>query len=216
MPNKTGIALLAAGAVLIGSALLLLLHNGNEDRFAKQESERLLKSVRFAITARATTEVRVPTEPPETQIGETTAADVPEPSDETEPKEMPTLELDGQRYLGVLEIPALELSLPVMADWDYDRLRRAPCRQFGSLAESNLVIAGHNYKNHFARLRSLKAGDTVHFVDINGVSHAFSVAAVKILAPEAVEDVQNSGYPLTLYTCTTGAASRIVVFCAAS
>ena len=128
---------------------------------------------------------------------------------------MPTVELDGQRYLGVLEIPALKLSLPVMADWDYDRLRRAPCRQFGSLAESNLVIAGHNYKNHFARLRSLKQGDAVTFIDMNGVTHAFSVAAVEILAPESVEDVQNSGYPLTLYTCTTGAKSRVVVFCSA-
>ncbi|MDD7308929.1 MAG: sortase [Eubacteriales bacterium] len=215
MPKKAGIALLAAGAVLIGSALLLLLHNGREDRFAKQESERLLESVRFAIRARVTTEVRVPTEPPETQPGETTAADVPSQPDETEPKEMPTVELDGQRYLGVLEIPALELSLPVMADWDYDRLRRAPCRQFGSLAESNLVIAGHNYKNHFARLRSLKPGDAVTFIDMNGVTHAFSVAAVEILAPESVEDVQNSGYPLTLYTCTTGAKSRVVVFCSA-
>ena len=202
MPKKAGIALLATGAVLIVSALLLLLHNGREDRFAKQESERLLESVRFAISARVTTEVRVPTEPPETQPGETTAADVPNQPDETEPKD-----------LGVLEIPALELSLPVMADWDYDRLRRAPCRQFGSLAESNLVIAGHNYKNHFARLRSLKPGDAVTFIDMNGVTHAFSVAAVEILAPESVEDVQNSGYPLTLYTCTTGAKSRVVVFC---
>ncbi len=215
MPKKAGIALLAAGAVLIVSALLLLLHNGREDRYAKQESERLLKSVRFAITARVTTEVRVLTKPPETQPGETTAADVPNQPDETEPKEMPTVELDGQRYLGVLEIPALELSLPVMADWDYDRLRRAPCRQFGSLAESNLVIAGHNYKNHFARLRSLKPGDAVTFIDMNGVTHAFSVAAVEILAPESVEDVQNSGYPLALYTCTTGAKSRVVVFCSA-
>ena len=30
-----------------------------------------------------------------------------------------------------------------------------------------------------------------------------------------LEDVQNSGYPLTLYTCTTGAKSRVVVFCSA-
>ena len=46
MPKKTGIAIVAAGAVLILSALLLLLYNRYEDAHAGQEAENLLETLR--------------------------------------------------------------------------------------------------------------------------------------------------------------------------
>ena len=36
---------------------------------------------------------------------------------------MPTVEIDGY-----LSVPSVGLELPVMAEWDYDRLKTAPCR----------------------------------------------------------------------------------------
>ena len=45
MPDKKGIAILAAGAVLILSALLLFIHNRREDARAGQEAESLLAGV---------------------------------------------------------------------------------------------------------------------------------------------------------------------------
>ena len=71
---------------------------------------------------------------------------------------MPAETINGYDYIGVLEIPALNLTLPIMADWDYDRLKIAPCRQFGSVETNDLVIAGHNYKTHFGYLDQLQVG----------------------------------------------------------
>ena len=51
MPKKTGIAIIAVGAALILSALLLLLYNRYEDAHAGQEAESLLASVEEAISA---------------------------------------------------------------------------------------------------------------------------------------------------------------------
>lgn len=216
MPKKAGIVLLAAGAVLIGSALLLLFRNNAEDHTAGQEAERLLVDVQSAIAVRTTTatprETDVPVSYP-AQSGADVPAETDAPAQSDVPEEMPIVNLDGERYIGILDIPKLNLSLPIMADWNETRLRRTPCRQFGSLTEENLVIAGHNYRAHFARLRSMQPGDTVTFLDMNGVTHSFHVNHVEILPEDAVEAVQNSGYPLTLYTCTTGAEERVVVFC---
>ena len=50
MPKKTGIAIVAVGAALILSALLLLLYNRYEDAHAGQEAESLLASVEAAIS----------------------------------------------------------------------------------------------------------------------------------------------------------------------
>ena len=129
------------------------------------------------------------------------------------PEEMPILWVGGYDYIGYLEIPALQLELPVMGDWDYDRLKIAPCRQFGSAGTRDLVIAGHNYEQFFARLGSLRTGDTVRFTDVEGRRITYTVHRVESLSPEAVEAVQYSGYDLVLYTCNESATTRIAAFC---
>ena len=127
--------------------------------------------------------------------------------------ELPVVELDGYEYVGYVEIPTLEVELPVMADWDYDRLKIAPCRQFGSSRTDDLVIAAHNYQTHFGRLKELQKGDTVRFTDMEGIVNTYSVSKCETLQPTEVDAVQNSGYDLVLYTCTLGGRTRVTVFC---
>jgi len=193
MPKKLGIAIVAMGAVLIVSALLLLLYNRREDARAGQEAESLLANVEAAISSNDS-EKRVPS------------------PEELDP-EMPVVMLSDYEYVGYLEIPSLGLKLPVMADWDYTRLRLAPCRQFGSSRTDDLVIAAHNYENHFGRLKELSEGDTVIFTDMEGIVNTYAVGKIETLKPEEVDAVQNSGYDLVLYTCTKGGKSRVTVFC---
>ena len=66
---------------------------------------------------------------------------------------MPTIEVDGNFYIGVLEIPDQELSLPIISEWNDTRLKQATCRFKGSVYLNNLIIAGHNYKKHFGGLK---------------------------------------------------------------
>ena len=148
MPKKAGIAIMAAGAVLIISALLLFVHNRQEDAQAGQEAESLLESVEAVIEAQA---VRKPSPSPGVSPS-------PAPVDPT----MPTVTIDGYDYIGYVEVPVLGLKLPVMAEWDYDRLKIAPCRQFGSTRTDDLVIAAHNFESHFGRLKELTGGDSLN------------------------------------------------------
>ncbi len=202
MPKKTGIAIVAVGAVLILSALLLLLYNRYEDAHAGQEAESLLASVEAAISAQAT-------DAPAANSPEATA--VPSPTPLT--PEMPIVVLNGYEYVGYVEIPILELKLPVMSEWDYNRLKVAPCRQFGSSRTDDLVIAAHNYESHFGHLKDLSVGDTVTFTDMEGIVNTYSIEKIETLNPNEVDAVQNSGYDLVLYTCTKGGKTRVTVFC---
>ena len=126
---------------------------------------------------------------------------------------MPVVTLDGYDYVGYVEIPMLELKLPVMADWDYTRLKVAPCRQFGSSRTDDLVIAAHNYESHFGHLKDLSVGSTVTFTDMAGIVNPYCVEKIETLNPDDVDAVQNSGYDLVLYTCTRGGRTRVTVFC---
>lgn len=122
-------------------------------------------------------------------------------------------EIDGYEYIGYLYIPVLKLELPVMAEWDYQRLKIAPCRQFGSTKSNDLVIAGHNYSRHFGQLSSLKKEDLITFTDMDGEISIYQIGDIDILFPEDVETVKNSGRDLVLYTCTYSGEKRVVIFC---
>ena len=199
MPKRADIVIIAVGAVLILSALLLLIYNRCEDVRAGQEAESLLASVEAVISAQ---EMATPNKPESTEA-------LSPPLD----PEMPVVTLDGYEYVGYVEIPTLGLKLPVMAEWDYTRLRIAPCRQFGSSRTDNLVIAAHNYDTHFGKLKELSKGDTVIFTDMEGIVSTYCIEKLETLSPDAVDTVLNSGYDLVLYTCTKGGKTRVTVFC---
>ena len=187
MPKKSGVILISLGAVLILAALLLLLYNRSEDRRAGQEAESLLEDARSAMAANA----------------------------DPEPQEEPAEEITYD-YAGVIAIPDLSLELPVIDQWNYARLKVAPCRQSGAAADGDLVIAAHNYKSHFGYLDRLEPGASVIFTDMEGTVYRYAVEEIRQLEPEDVEDVSSvfsSEYPLVLYTCTPGGKARVAVFC---
>ena len=201
MPKKTGIAIVTTGAVLILSALLLFFHNRQEDVQAGQKAESLLENVEAVIEAK---KIKVPV-----------TGKLPDATPSTTPldPQMPIVMLDGYEYVGYVEIPVLDLKLPVMSEWDYIRLKVAPCRQFGSSRTDDLVIAAHNFENHFGRLKELADGDTVTFTDMDGIVNTYCVEKIETLNPNEVDAVQNSGYDLVLYTCTKDGKTRVTVFC---
>lgn len=122
-------------------------------------------------------------------------------------------EIDGYRYIGVLYVPSLQLELPVMEEWDYDRLKIAPCRYFGSAYLDNMVIVAHNYPAHFSSLKWVPDGTEIIFTDMDGNEFHYAVSSVETLQPEQTADMIDSGYALTLFTCNTGGQTRCTIRC---
>ena len=181
MPKKLGACFVLTGAVLILSALLLLLYNRQEDAHAGQEAENLLSDVQAAIQEKTIPLPLREEEPGETEAPEETGGT--EAAEETDDPTMTVVEINGYEYVGYLAIEKLGITLPVMSDWDYARLNVAPCRHFGSTKTDDLVIAAHNFKTHFGRLKELEAGDAVTFTDMDGVVISYTVASLATIAP---------------------------------
>ena len=221
--HKKGSFLIAMGLLLLAAALLLTGYNfwdaARADRAAQsavQELKTLIPTAEPA-TVPPTEEMTQPT-PAETQPRETEApqeTQVPT----TAPlfgvhKEMPTVTLNGYRYIGVLEIPALELSLPVMEDWDYDRLNISPCRFTGNLYDGDLVLCAHNYPQHFGNLKELDVGAAVRFTDAEGNVLRYEVKTIDSVGGDVLAGMLGGEWDLTLFTCTTSGQTRYVVRCA--
>ena len=209
MKSKTrlGNVLLAAGALFLAAALLLTGSNLVETYQAGQASARLSQAV-FSRIESQTQEAN--------SLSQATLAGGEEETPEhlrNPEMEMPVEEIEGNGYIGLLEIPALGLSLPVMSQWSYPNLKLAPCRYSGSAYTGNFTIAGHNYSTHFGPTGGLNAGDSITFTDMQGNRFAYEVQVVETLEATAVEDMVSEEWDLTLFTCDLSGESRITVRC---
>lgn len=235
--GKAGLVCLCLGAILLIGALGLYQSNRHEALEAEIASREVMTQLVEVITSN---QIKTPLSPDEptvelppdvlsevdttTKTVEASANSTPPPFDEPAaepPLEVPlhvdttmkTVEVDGNRYVGFLTIPALELELPVMDDWNYERMRIAPCRYSGTLLGGDLVIAAHNYLRHFGHLMELTIGSEVLFTDISGNTTRYRVAELEILGPSEIERMTAGDYDLSLFTCTYGGANRFTVRC---
>lgn len=127
---------------------------------------------------------------------------------------MPAVEIEGERFIGILYIPALELELPVMETWSYQGLRTAPCRYCGSAYLDNMVICGHNYPSHLGRLTELRCGAEISFSDMDGNHFRYVICGMEVMTADSADIIREaSGGDLTLFTCTPGGKTRYAVFC---
>lgn len=207
MKHKFGIFLKIVGALMVVAALVLFLYNQNEAKRAENEAVTRLNELVERIEQELQSDS--PEQPPETIILPGTPSEYIDP----EAYEMEEIVVDDHGYVGFLQIPKLDLELPVMADWDYQKLQLSPCRYTGSVFGDDLVIMAHNYDGHFGRISKLSAGDQVFFTDVKGNVTQYTVIERETLAPNAVEEMTKGEYDLTLFTCTYGGRQRVTIRC---
>lgn len=130
-----------------------------------------------------------------------------------EVREMKTVNINGDEFIGTITIPVLNLELPVMSEYSYSRLKKAPCRYYGNLFTNDLIICAHAYETFFANLIKLKQNDLIIFTDVDGNNYAYEVLEIEILKPTDVEKMVNNEFDLTLYTCTSDNMNRVTVRC---
>lgn len=128
-------------------------------------------------------------------------------------REMPVETVNGHDYIGILNIPALNIEIPVISYWDYASLKVAPCRYYGSVYQKNMVLCGHNYASHFGGLKNLHIGDQIHFSDMDGNEFKYQVVELETLNADHTEEMLDGEWDLTLFTCTIGGEKRVTVRC---
>ena len=186
MKHKIGIVCMILGTVLITAALSLFLWNNHENKKADKAVKEILPKLQTVI-------------------------DEAEKDDKV--TNTPTAKVDEYEYIGFLDIPDLNLQLPVMQEWDYKRLKIAPCRFYGSAYTDDLVVAAHNYSRHFGKIGHLKVGSEIYFTDVFGEVICYEVLELETLGGTDTANMISSDYDLTLFTCTYSGESRITVRC---
>lgn len=202
--------MITIGLLLIAAALFLVSYNLYDELRAEQSARQAVTQLDAYLPAEAALEA------PSDSAGD----QEPLVSDErtvipdyvlSPNMEMPVETINGIDFIGVLRIPALELELPIISEWNYPNLKTAPCRYSGSAYLNNLIICGHNYTSHFGTLKNLWEGDIATFTDMDGNVFTYKMVERETLLPTSIDAMESGEWDLTLFTCTVGGQSRVTI-----
>ena len=213
MRKTVRICCFITGAVLLLSALFLVIYNRAEDKKSGETASSVLENLKREIPEYVPENGAVPGTMPAAEdydlFEEYESAGADEPV-----SDMPTVTLDNYAYIGYISIPRLQIELPVLAAWSYPNLKISPCVYKGSLNTGDLIICAHNYNSHFGQIKTLHNDDEIILTDADGVPHRYTVFNIEELPGTAVAEMEFGDadtWDLTLFTCTLSGQSRVTV-----
>lgn len=146
--------LLFCGLALIGAGLCLILATTVLQIVWQKQADALVKKIESVL--------------PERSVG------VAEPV--TDPR-MPALSIQGEDFIGLVEIPAYGVKLPLHAQWKRLKMEQYPCRLDGSVYTDDLILGGSAAQ--LACLRQIGHGDVVTVTDMQGAVYTYRVTKIR-------------------------------------
>ena len=126
---------------------------------------------------------------------------------------MPVLQIHGRDYVALLEIPSLEVILPVANEWDNDRLYESPARFCGSAYDNTMVIGGTDYSGQLSFCGEIEHGTVVNVTDMTGAKFTYQVSRIDRAGDADTRWLSHGDFDLTLYCRDTYSMEYIAVRC---
>lgn len=124
------------------------------------------------------------------------------------------VKISGNNYVGIVEIPSLNIKLPVLDECNDVNLKISPCRYNGDVySDDKIVLAAHNYPKFFGNIKYLNEGDIVFFTALNNVQYVYKVDKIETLAGDDVIGMIDTKYELSLFSCNLEKDKRVTVRC---
>lgn len=125
----------------------------------------------------------------------------------------------GFYVLGTIEIPAIDISYPILEKVTTSSLDTSVAFLYGAGVNQvgNTVIVGHNYRNglFFSNNKKLSIGDKIYVTDNSKNRLTYTIYDKFETTPEDVSfySRDTDGVPeITLSTCTDDSSMRLIIF----
>ena len=146
---------------------------------------------------------------------QTICALTPEPQsaapEERQDNDMPVLSIEETDFVGLLEMPAFDSSLPVCADWG--KVSQYPCCLSGSVYDRTIQIGGTSQKGQYDFYREISVGDPVFFTDMEGNCFSYVVTDIRYEKHADQTTLQPEDAALILFIKNIYSFEYIIVSC---
>ena len=120
--------------------------------------------------------------------------------------------------IGQIDIPSINVSYPILANWSDALLKVSPCKFYGPNPNEagNLCIIGHNYLNSkfFSKVPTLQSGDQILITDLSGKTVTYQVFNKFTVEPtdtSCTDQNTNGKKEITVITCSENMKERVIV-----
>ncbi len=123
-------------------------------------------------------------------------------------EEIKPIIVDDLKYVGVLEIPSINLKLPVLDSCTKENLNKGICLYQQA---DTIIIGGHNSRNFFNKIYKLEPGDKAYYYNTNSIKREFKMVNSEKIKENEIEKLTNNKYSMILFTCTFDNRGRYIV-----
>lgn len=133
--------------------------------------------------------------------------------DKRENPAMASLEISGESFIGIIEVPAYDSALPVCSIWDFSKVSAYPCRYTGSIYSDMLIIGGSDNEGQFDFIDEISNFDEVLFIDVSGQRYTYTVTDIRNTKDVSTENLTSREADLVLFAKNTYSLDYTVVRC---
>ena len=133
-------------------------------------------------------------------------------------KKIIDLKYKGQKVIGLIEIPAIDLEYPILEKTTKLAMATSISRYYGGEINElgNVSLAGHNNYSGtmFGRNKNLKKGDKVLLTDLTGKTLEYEIFDIFVTHPDdtkVLETKDKTIREVTLITCKNGRSQRLII-----
>ena len=131
---------------------------------------------------------------------------------ECEP-EMPALEIQGEDFIALLEIPSYGLKLPICNTWDKGKVVSYPCRFYGSAYDGTLIVGGYDQSGQFDFFDRIQNDTVVTVTDMTGSVFSYVVEQVERSGSAQADALMDEEADLTLFVRDAQVLEYIILRC---
>ena len=124
---------------------------------------------------------------------------------------MSVLSVDEIDFVGLVELPRYESTLPVCADWG--KTSKYPCRFSGSIYDGTMQIGATTQKGQYDFYRELSIGDTVSYIDVEGNRYTFTITSLRYAKHVDQATLRQKDAALTLFVKNIYSFEYLIIFC---
>ncbi len=126
---------------------------------------------------------------------------------------MPILEINDVDYVALIDIPSLNLSLPVADTWNSQKLYSSPARFYGSCYDNSLVIGGADTSHQFSFCDKIDNEAVINVTDMTGTQFSYTVSRVDRSKNAESNWLISRDYDLTLFCRDALSMEYVAVRC---
>lgn len=186
--RRLGMLLMCLGILLVSAALFITVFKAVSDKINASAAEQILTEMAEVM--------------PEQKGGTL---------DDRENVTMPMIELDGESFIGIIELPQYSIRLPIDAAWDSGKLTKYPCRYSGSLYDGTLIIGGSGSASQLGTLKNMTPTDKVYVTDVMGSRFVYTVEDVYYVKEISEKSLSKAEADVILFSKSAYASDYTVV-----